>query len=74
MHPAILAELGDARLNELHTPASRVRRGRLACDPPVVTAPTRWRIRLGTRVIALGEWLAGPGNGAARHGHLGGAR
>lgn len=60
MHPAILAELGDARLNDLHSQAARVRRGRLPCDPRPVITSTRWRVRLGTRVIALGERLAGP--------------
>ena len=74
MHPAILAELSDARLAALHSQAAKVRRGRVRCDPRPMVAPAAWRVRLGARVIAVGERLAGPTTVAARTKHLGGTR
>lgn len=72
MHPAILAEFGDARLAALHSQAARASRRRVRSDPRPGVAPAAWRVRLGTRVIAVGERLAGPTTVAARTEHLGG--
>jgi hypothetical protein len=58
MHPAILAELADARMTELHREA---RRARLAMSLRRTSnnEPAAWRERTGGLLISAGTALAG---------------
>lgn len=72
MHPAILAEINDARLEERIREAEAAGRATLARRSRRRRSDHRWRVRIGTALVRAGERLAGqPGVVPT---HVGGAR